>query len=59
MIDVFEQVDRLVGIMNGFAYKNGKYKDVELINLPVHRHIEDLFVVVEQSKLDIVLIKVF
>ena len=29
--------------MNGSAYKNGKHKDVELINSPDHKHIEELF----------------
>mmetsp|Transcript_33560 Transcript_33560/g.57027 ORF Transcript_33560/g.57027 Transcript_33560/m.57027 type:complete len:436 (+) Transcript_33560:75-1382(+) len=43
MIAIFEKVDRLVDIMNGRSYKNGKDKDVELINSPTHRHIEELF----------------
>lgn len=43
MIELFDNVDRLVDIMNGAAYKNGKSKDVELINTPRHRHIKELF----------------
>ena len=43
MIELFEAVDRLVDIMNGVGYKNGKNKDVELINHPLHRHMSELF----------------
>ena len=43
MIKIFQSVDRLVDIMNSSAYKNGKDKDVELINSSTHHHIEELF----------------
>eukprot|EP00985_Skeletonema_marinoi_P002567 scaffold1057_cov203-Skeletonema_marinoi.AAC.15 len=43
MITIFDKVDRLVDIMNGTGYKNAKDKQVELINKPQHRHVEELF----------------
>lgn len=43
MIELFEAVDRLVDIMNGTGYKNGKNKNVGLINTPTHHHMIELF----------------
>ena len=43
MIDLFEAVDRLVDIMNGTGFKNGRNRNVELLNHPHHRHIIELF----------------
>ena len=39
MIELFEAVDRLVDIINGTSYKNGKNKNVELINTPTHHEL--------------------
>ena len=43
MIDLFDVVDRLVDIMNGTGFKNGRDRDVELINHPHHCHTIELF----------------
>ncbi|EJK64027.1 hypothetical protein THAOC_15281 [Thalassiosira oceanica] len=43
MIKLFDKVDRLVDIWNGSNYKKSKVRDVELINKPKHRHIQELF----------------
>ena len=36
-------MDRLVDIMNGTGFKNGRSRNVELINHPHHRHTIELF----------------
>ena len=43
MIEIFNHVDRLVDVMNGVGFKNGKDRNVELINSPTHSHILELF----------------
>ena len=43
MIDLFNNVDRLVDIMNGKAFQGSKDKDVQLIDCPKHSHITELF----------------
>ena len=36
-------MDRLVDVMNGISFSEGKDRDVELVNTPRHRHIFELF----------------
>ena len=43
MIEIITAVNRLVDIMNGVRYKNGKDKQVFLIDSPHHPHIFELF----------------
>jgi hypothetical protein len=42
VIDIFRRVNRLVDIMNGKNSHGGKILDVEQINSPTHRHLEEL-----------------
>ena len=43
MIELFDKVDRLIDIMNGCDFSKGKCRNVEVIDEPKHRHINELF----------------
>ena len=43
MLEIISAVNRLVDIMNGIRFKNGKDKEVYLIDTPFHPHIFELF----------------
>jgi hypothetical protein len=47
MLEIFDKVDRLVDIINATRVKNGKDLKVEFINSPQHRHILELFSVLQ------------
>ena len=50
MLEIFDRVDRLVDIINATRVKNGKDLKVEHINHPRHRHIYELFSVLQLFK---------
>ena len=41
MIELFDRVDRLIGIMNGCDFSKGKTHDVQIIDGPTHRHVNE------------------